>query len=179
MKLTWRYVELGNGPTINTSLTNNETTELQKLAQNKHVLEVGSAYGYSAIAMALAGAKKVTAVDPHAWLPSLEAMQSNINAHGVDHTVEIVQQWSFDALESLYTSRQQFDLIFIDGDHEAHAVQSDVTLAEKLLAPNGILACHDYDEETCPGVRIALDAWKPFNYIIDTLAVYTNLKVKK
>jgi len=42
----------------------------------------------------------------------------------------------------------------------------------KLLREGGTLACHDYDEDTCPGVRQALDLWKTPPKVVDTLAIY-------
>lgn len=176
MQLLWRDITPGNGPAINTSLTDGESAELRQLAKGKRVLEVGSAYGYSAVVMALGGAKHITAVDPHAWLPSFNVMEANLRAYNVYHVVDIMRSWSFDVLPTLSTLGHQFDLIFIDGDHSESTVTHDVEWAERLLAPSGVLACHDYDEVTCPGVRQSLDAWKPFNYIIDTLAVYTGLR---
>jgi hypothetical protein len=62
--------------------------------------------------------------------------------------------------------------VWIDGDHEAHTVAHDMHRARRLLRPGGTLACHDYGEETCPGVRQALDAWKPPPWLVDTLGIY-------
>lgn len=171
MKLVWRDMAPGHGPLINTSLTSRETDELRRLAAGAEVLEIGSAFGYSAVAMALAGGK-VLAVDPHLWLASYEIMRSNLNAYGVTEHVEISRSDSFTVMPELVDKGCQFDLVWIDGDHEAGTVAHDVAWARKLLRETGTLACHDYDEETCPGVRQALDAWKAPPTLIDTLAVY-------
>jgi predicted O-methyltransferase YrrM len=173
VKLEWRPVALGGygSPTIDTSLTADETRELQRLAADADVLEIGSAYGYSAVAMALVGAR-VTAVDPHTWLGSYDVMVSNLKAYAIDPRVDILQDLSFAILPLLAESGYRFDLVWIDGDHEAPSVTHDVEWARKLLRPTGTLACHDYDEDTCPGVRQALDAWKPPAKLIDTLAIY-------
>jgi predicted O-methyltransferase YrrM len=171
--LTWRDVAPGEGgPPISTSLTLDETTKLRWLAAGADVLEIGSAYGYSAVAMALAGAR-VVAVDPHNWLPSLEVMQANLAAYEVEDQVDIRVARSNDEMPQLHSEGRLFDLVWIDGDHSAEAVTHDVTWALKLLHPGtGILACHDYDEATCPGVRQALDAWKVPEELVDTLAIY-------
>jgi predicted O-methyltransferase YrrM len=171
VKLDWRPIVLGDGPPISTSLTADETAELQRLARDADVLEIGSAYGYSAVAMAQVGAI-VTAVDPHTWLGSYEQMAANVQAYGVGHRVGIIGALSFAALPELHAQGHRFDLVWIDGDHEAPSVAHDVEWARKLLRPGGTLACHDYDEATCPGVRQALDAWKPPAKLVDTLAVY-------
>lgn len=175
MKLEWRLMSPSNsgaGPQISTSLTQRETHALASLAAGKDVLEIGSAYGYSAIAMALSGAS-VYAVDPHTWIGgSHAAMVQNAAAYSVQDKIKIVTSDSYTVMPALINEGRLFDLVWIDGDHEAHAVRHDLAMALKLLNPTGYLACHDYDEATCPGVRIALDEWKPPTTIIDTLAIY-------
>ena len=172
MHLPWRGMPPAEGAQlISTSLTANETAALAGLATGRDVLEVGSAFGFSACVMALAGAKHVTAVDPHTWLNSHEAMVANLDACGVTGLVTIVRGTSPDALDGL----GPFGLVFIDGDHAASAVHADVEAARKVLATGGVLACHDYGEDCCcPGVRYALDALFPAgpSEQVDTLAIY-------
>jgi predicted O-methyltransferase YrrM len=173
MQLLWRDVAIGDGPPINTSVTLAETVELQRLAKDAAVLEIGSAYGYSTCALALV-ARSVTAVDPHTGHGSLYELQANLNAYGVADKVRIVAQRSQEAMPTL--GHEEYDLVWIDGDHTADVVEHDVGWALKLLKPGGVLACHDYDEVTCPGVRQALD--KLFGGpgdLTDTLAVYRDV----
>ena len=177
MKLDWRPVSLLRrdgelGPAISTSVTLNETAELIKMAAGKRVLEIGSAYGYSAIAMALHGAE-VYAMDPHSWIAgSYESMKSNIHAYGVVDNVIIKVTDSYTELPQLISSGEKFDLVWIDGDHELPAVNHDVGLGRLLIKEDGYLACHDYGEATCPGVRLSLDQWNPPPRLVDTLAIY-------
>lgn len=171
MKLVWRPIAPGDGPAIDTSLTPAETDELRRLAKDSDVLEIGSAYGFSAVAMALAGGR-VEAIDPHAWLGSFDAMVANLAAYRVSDQVRIYRSDSWTVLPELGSEGRQFDLVWVDGDHEAHTVAHDVGWARKLLRPTGTLACHDYGEATCPGVQQALDAWKPPPRLVDTLALY-------
>ena len=61
MHLPWRGMPVGDdGLRVSTSLTGNETQALAGLAAGCDVLEVGSAFGYSAAVMALAGARQKT-----------------------------------------------------------------------------------------------------------------------
>lgn len=172
MHLPWHDVPVGAGGLwISTSITAAETNRLAELARDADVLEIGSAYGYSACVMALAGARHVTAVDPHAWLPSYDVMLSNLDACGVAKAVTVIRGASPRALDDV---AGPFGLVFIDGDHGAAAVRADVEAALKLLAPGGILAAHDYLETCCcPGVRYALDALFPAgpDELVDTLFV--------
>lgn len=175
MRLFWRDVQIGDGPFINTSLTERETAELQRLAKDGDVLEIGTAYGYSTVALALV-AKSVTAVDPHLTHGSHGDVLANLRAYGVSDKVAIIQSYSQHALPALHAEGRRFDLVWIDGDHTAPVVENDVTWAIKMLKPGGVIACHDYQEVTCPGVRVALD--KMFGGpgdLTDTLAVYTGL----
>ena len=173
MHLPWRGVPPGEGTQpISTSLTPNEAAALGRLAAGRDVLEVGSAFGYSACVMALAGARHVTAVDPHVQLGSYEAMVSNLDRCGVAGVVTVVRGASPDALAGL---GGPFGLVFIDGDHGAAAVHADVEAGRKVLADGGMLAVHDLGEDCCcPGVRAALEALFPEgpSEHVDTLAVY-------
>jgi hypothetical protein len=121
--------------------------------------------------MALAGAK-VLAVDPHSWLPSYEPMVAHAAAYGVADRIQITRNTSFTVMPELVKLQLKFDLVWIDGDHEAPTVAHDVSWGRQLLKDTGTLACHDYAEVTCPGVRQALDAWKTPPKLIDTLAIY-------
>lgn len=180
MKLEWRDVAPGDGPAISTSITAGETAALRQLARDAtlrvgEVLEVGSAYGYSAVTMASVRAM-VTAVDPHSWLNSLAVMRGNLAAYGVADRVAIDQRLSQIALPEYVAAGRTFGLVFVDGDHAEPAVEHDVTWAVRLLAPGGVLACHDYDEDTCPGVRPALDRVLGTPHeLVDTLAIYRGL----
>ena len=173
MHLPWRGMPVGDdGLLVSTSLTGNETKALASLAAGRDVLEIGSAFGYSACVMALAGARHVTAVDPHAQLASHQAMTANLDRAGVADVVTIVRGHSPGILATL---PGPFGLVFIDGDHGSAAVIADVEAARKLLAGGGVLACHDYGEDCCcPGVRWALEALFPDgpDEHVDTLAIY-------
>jgi predicted O-methyltransferase YrrM len=172
MHLPWRGVAPAEGAQpISTSLTGNEAAALAGLATGRDVLEVGSAFGFSACVMALAGARHVTAVDPHTWLNSHAAMTANLDACGVTGQVTVIRGTSPAALDGL----GPFGLVFIDGDHAAEAVTADVEAARKVLGSGGVLACHDLGEDCCcPGVRAALDALFPAgpSEQVDTLAIY-------
>src|SRR5690606_4951761 len=48
--------------------------------------------------------------------------------------------------------RLAYDLLFIDGDHSREAVEADVQKYLPYLAPDGVMAFHDYNEPCHPGV---------------------------
>lgn len=103
-------------------------------------------------------------------------MVDNLTAYGVMDTVGILPVYSEQALRVFKAQGLKFDLIWIDGDHERPAVEIDVTGSLPLLTKDGVLACHDWDEDTCPGVRQALEHLLGTPHeLIDTLAIYRGL----
>lgn len=177
--LPWRDIPLAidpvhNGPGIWTSLLTEEAQELAKLAAGKQVLEIGSACGFASIAMA-AQALHVTTVDlPAGWVDSGGAFTRNLAAYGVTNVTRILDS-SFTVLPDLATQGKQYDLIFIDGDHSTLALTLDFPNSEALIAPGGIIACHDYMETCCcVDVKRTLDLLVPEgpDYIIGSMAVY-------
>ncbi len=190
MRLVWRDVEIAPGKSpIFTSLTERETTELQRLAPARRVLEIGTAFGYGTVVMGLAGAEDVWSIDPHVTHDSLQACCSNIEQFGLRGRVKVCVGTSRDFAAKTYSGphigagpsvpHRYFGMVFIDGDHTAEGVRHDLLWARQLVKPFGaVIACHDYDEDTCPGVKQAIDAmtaeWRAPSYIIDTLAVYSD-----
>lgn len=163
MHLPWRELAPGDGPPVMTSLLEEEAAELGRLASGRRVLEIGSAHGYSAVVMALAGAEHVTAVDNHSggtWLGDTRTiMEGNLGAYGVAERVTIVQADSRDALAALGEQGERFGLIFIDGDHTRAGATADINGSLPLLEAGGVLAVHDYGETCCcPEVAPAVDA---------------------
>lgn len=180
MRLPWCEVSLNGGVPVPTSLTPGEAQRLAWLARDAHVLEIGTAYGYSAVVMAL-GARHVLTVDPFEaaagdWggfgAPTPETVLRTIEGYKATQTVASRIGRSDVVMCALVEAQVAFDLIFLDGDHSADAFSLDLDLAQKLLTPGGILACHDYDEDSCPDVRTVLDQRfaKP-DELVDTLWV--------
>ena len=167
--LTWKPTRL-DGHLIDTSLTTGETAELRRLAAGKRVLEIGSGYGYSAIAMAQV-AECVTAIDPHAGeLPdSLTVMLDNLVLYDVADKVTIVREYSQTALPDLLARGHRYGFVFIDGNH-GEQVENDVNLSRRLLEPGGCFAVHDYLEEDFAEIARVLNAlpFAPLK-IVDTL----------
>lgn len=175
MKLDWRDVSPGEGNPISTSLTSREAEKLEELAAGAIALEIGSAYGYSAVKMGKV-AKIVHAVDPHVALNSLNTLVHNLHANPpaakhvsitVGTSQEVMPRWD-DAM---------FNLVFIDGDHAEHAVTHDITQALRLVRPGGVIAVHDYNEDTCPAVAPVCDRLLPGGELVDTLWVWRKPKV--
>lgn len=170
-KLEWKAQPMGDGQMIFSSVTPDEIAKLQELAAGKDVLEVGSAYGYSAIRMAEVAAH-VDAVDPHAGelAGSYEAMTTNLAQYGVQHKVTIIRDYSQSALPRLVAEGKHYDLVFIDGNHDQQ-VQNDIACAWELLESGGWLCVHDYDQYDFPVIKDVMDAQLGLVEVVDSLWV--------
>lgn len=151
-------------------LTQTEGAALAELARDKFVLEIGSYCGKSTICLAQT-AQQVTSVDPHdgrgtpAAKDTWEDFLENLKRWNVYDDVTCLK----DDLHALAAERarivdQEFDLIFIDGDHSQAAVERDIAFALAHLAEGGLIAFHDYrrqpgehDGRWDPGVTQAVD----------------------
>jgi predicted O-methyltransferase YrrM len=175
--LPWRPVSLpdqsrpgGEGFPIMTSLTEAETTVLRELAGGKLVVEIGAAFGYSTVALAQV-AFKVISIDPHVTHQSRATLLANLELYRIpERRVDVVQRSSRAALPELADGAYSF--MFIDGDHTAAGVEFDIHQAIRLVAPVGLIAVHDYDEDTCPDVRPVCDRLLPGGTLTDTLWVW-------
>jgi predicted O-methyltransferase YrrM len=172
--LPWRPIRVEpDRPPILTSLTVAEADTLMNLAAGRSVLEVGSAYGFSTVTMALTAAE-VVAVDPHWAHNSHEIMTSNLTNYRVQHKVDIRRAVSQTELPALHGSGYIFDLIFIDGDHATAGVTHDIEWALKLVAPGGTIAVHDVLETCCcPEVGPVVDELLQTYELVDTMALVT------
>ena len=119
-----------------------EGKALAELAKGKRVLEIGSFQGLSTICMART-ANHVTAMDYFDGratpIPgsTFEVFNHNCIRHNVADKITIANP------DSDLTGNQ-YDLIFIDGDHSYEAVAKDIQKTLPLLKPDGLLAFHDY-----------------------------------
>jgi predicted O-methyltransferase YrrM len=136
-----------------------ECAELSLLAEDKLVLELGSDYGRSTIALA-STASIVFAVDWHLGDPhagqrdTAGQFMMNITRYNVRHKIVAVIG---DARVALPRLRERiFDLVFLDAYHDYTAVSRDINQLFPLVKPHGIMAFHDY---TVPdfGVKRAVD----------------------
>jgi predicted O-methyltransferase YrrM len=128
---------------------------LTRALQPRAVLEIGTHLGASTGMFALAlrnsacAAPTLVTVDildvngpDGAWvrLGVKQPPRSALHALRCDF-VDFVTTPSLDFLRNC---KQRFDLIFLDGGHEASTVYQEVPAALELLNPNGLILLHDY-----------------------------------
>lgn len=132
-----------------------EAAKLAELAAGKRVIEVGSYCGLSTVCMART-AEHVAAVDyfdgraTPVPADTLAAFRRNIARHGV---AEKVETYHPDAV----VKPPKYDLLFIDGAHDAESVAEDIDKYLPYLKSGGLVAFHDYNQPAHPGVTRVVD----------------------
>jgi SAM-dependent methyltransferase len=142
-----------------------EGEALSELSRGKRVLEIGSYVGKSTICIAQT-AREVVAVDPHdgrgTFRPreTRQEMLKNLRDFGLVDKVTILHPDNFDPVER----DEAFDVVFLDGAHDYGSVQQDIDKVRHCLAPDGLIAFHDYrikpgdvDSRWDPGVTQSVD----------------------
>ena len=136
---------LGNGVHLLYAITRAQNPEV--------VVEIGSARGKSACAMALAcsqnGRGKVFAIDPHtnnAWThegnenDNGNFMKDRLRDYQLEVYCEMVCTTSDQAARDW---NRQIDILFIDGDHTFEGVSRDFELFQPWLTANSVVVFHD------------------------------------
>lgn len=124
---------------------------LARLAEGKDVLEIGAYKGLSTLWLAKT-ARHVTTIDTFIstdteraeGTDTLAAFRSNLGAYGASQKVAYYQNRSDVVLLGLAKNSFMYDVVFIDGAHDAHSVKQDVLALDPLMRPGGLLVFHDY-----------------------------------
>jgi len=159
-------------------LTANEAAELHGLAAGRKCLEVGSFCGRSSVAIGTAAEylhcvdpfdARGTPVEPQQTLTRFRQTLAEFGLSGrVSYTAVTVEDWA-----AVWGNRQ-FDFCFIDGEHTAAALASNLECVHRMINPAGVVALHDYGNPQFPDVeRIAKSVFgREPDYTVDSLAVY-------
>jgi predicted O-methyltransferase YrrM len=126
---------------------------LLAIAEGRHdVVEIGTAAGWTTIALALADPdRRVTSFDPTSW-PTRERYVRLAPA-GARRRVEFVDALGTEGA-GLFSGTA--DLVFVDGSHDREATIAHMQAWRPLLAPGGVVVFHDYENEAWPGVAEAI-----------------------
>ena len=114
--------------------------------QQSMFLEIGSCEGRSAI-----WCLQNALVHPHSRIYCVDPMNqsyannffSNIAETGVAFKCKLYCNFSYNVLK--HFSPNQFDFVYIDGDHHSWACSYDAVTSFQLLKVGGIMAFDDYD----------------------------------
>ena len=133
------------------------------------ILEIGSAWGRSAVLLGQTSGKRIWSIDPHtggrAFIErgekqnSFDIFKENLARNKLDNRVKILKHTTAEVMEKgLLPVTQKFSFTFIDGLHSAEGVELDFKLAFERLVLNGIMAFDDYAEESIPDYTEMIDA---------------------
>lgn len=160
----------------------NFKTIIEILGPVELALEIGSYQGRSACWMLqnmITDTGRLTCIDPFThqdltpWdcdtpadgnLDIAARFQRNIDEHKKpNQTVRLMIQRSYPALAQLVTEKQQFDFIYIDGNHSTATTLADACMAFGLTKMGGIMLFDDYFnqgfDQTLGGCKPSIDAF--------------------
>jgi predicted O-methyltransferase YrrM len=121
-------------------------------AGRRQIVELGTACGWTAGALALAARSRVVSFDPvrHEHRDAYVALLPE----GARGRIEFVQ-----APGAAGAARADLrpDLLIVDSAHSYDGTVAEVEAWRARLAPDAVVAFHDYDHPTFPGVRQAIE----------------------
>jgi predicted O-methyltransferase YrrM len=140
--------------TLRSAASPHQVAELLRLARGRRrVVELGTATGWTAAALALADpARAVVSCDPFVQPGRdryLRLLRSSTQARIALVPASGVEASTLDA--------QAIDLLFIDSSHEQQATIDEWRAWRPRLAPGGLVIFHDCDHPDFPGVAQAID----------------------
>lgn len=132
------------------------------------ILEIGSAWGRSAVLLGHASSKHIWSIDPHtggrAYIErgevqeSFEIFKSNLTKNKLDKRVMILKYTTEEVIaKKLLPDSLRFSMVFIDGLHTARGVEIDFDLAFQRLIPGGVMVFDDYFQKTIPDYTMMID----------------------
>ena len=120
---------------------------LRTLPENFKYLEIGSLEGNSALFIINNfKVKKVVCVDIWEDEKFKEEQHKNFNNYkkNINEFSNIVETFKGSSDSFFLNQKDKYDVIYIDGSHEADQVYKDIKNSWKILNINGVLICDDY-----------------------------------
>jgi predicted O-methyltransferase YrrM len=132
------------------------------------ILEIGSAWGRSAVLLGYASSKHIWSIDPHtggrAFIErgevqnSFEIFKANLAKNELNERVKILKHTTEEVIEKkLLPTSLRFSMVFIDGLHTGRGEELDFGLAFQRVVPGGIMAFDDYFEDSIPDYTEMID----------------------
>jgi predicted O-methyltransferase YrrM len=148
----------------------NKLFTLCKICQNLEtlngdIIEIGSAFGRSTMALILSSNKKIWSIDPHTGedygdrqisceKSSFYEFIDNLTNNEVLHRVNVIRSTTEMAV---LNEELIFSMAFIDGLHTAKAVKIDLDFVYPRICSNGIIVLDDYFEPSVQPYARAID----------------------
>lgn len=133
------------------------------------VLEIGMAFGASSVhladGIAAAGGGSLTAVDPFQSSDWRGIGIHNVEQAGHNSLLRVIEEPSFKALPRLLADGEEFDFIFIDGNHDFDHVFVDLFYADRLLVNGGMMVFDDCGQRPVSKAIRYLEAHRPYELV--------------
>jgi predicted O-methyltransferase YrrM len=128
-------------------LTDEEATELCRVATDKTVLELGAWKGRSTVVFSHV-AHHVVSVDRLKGIEEVggkDSLPEYLKAVRHLENVTIVVS-EFDKVIPLF--RQEFDVVYVDGEHDTQSAINDIYFSLAVVKEDGLVVLHDFDFES-------------------------------
>ncbi len=118
--------------------------------KRSHFLEIGSYEGRSTCWLIdnLQNDGSIVSIDPFPNMPDVEQrfLENIREAVGTTKIIPVLMKTkSYSALSQLIQQQQQFDFIYVDGDHDPATTLTDAAMAWGLLRQGGVMLFDDYE----------------------------------
>jgi predicted O-methyltransferase YrrM len=139
-----------------------EADELRRLGAGRTVLELGAWKGRSTVVLA-GVARYVVSIDRHQGISGHDndsLPDYLLNVRSLPNVAMVVADF-----EAVVPLLGHFDLVYVDGDHDANSVERDVRLAYDYSSPT-VICGHDWDfDEVREGFARVLGDRQPGNLV--------------
>lgn len=143
------------------NIPNFEKCMMEIGSQRRSFLEIGAYEGRSTCWLInnLPNDGSIVSVDPFSNMPDVEKrfLDNVREAVGTTKIIPVLMKTtSYNALSQLIQQKQEFDFIYIDGDHDPATTLTDACMAWGLLRQGGVMLFDDYEyphEPTKVGIQ--------------------------
>lgn len=135
----WMRVQRRHKPTMDYAQDIYQTVR-SLLPKGFTALEIGAAWGVSALAILEAGAKHLESIDPDMNAKAHD--EAVANGYGNKHNLNCLRSEDY-----WKENEATFDLIYIDGSHNYEDVISDLYHAWSRINPGGYMMVDDWDHK--------------------------------
>jgi len=135
--------------------------------EGRRVLDLFAGSGQLGIEALSRGADSCVFVD--ASKKAIEVVRQNLAATGLARKASVLNG---DALRYLQTSRDRFDVAFLDPPYGTGTLQRALVLLPPLMRRSGVIVCEAPRGEVMPEAAGDFSLWRTYHYSKVSLAVY-------